>query len=38
MLRKIFIVLLLFTTALLFSCTKLHETFQGDLTQGQVAG
>ncbi len=37
MLRKIFILLILLTTALLFSCTKLDETFQGDLTQGQVA-
>jgi hypothetical protein len=37
MLRKIFIVFALFMIALLQSCTKLHETFPGDLTQGQVA-
>jgi len=37
MLRKIFIVVILFTIALLHSCTKLNETFEGDLTQGQVA-
>ena len=37
MLHKIFIVLLLFSIAVLHSCSKLPETLQGDLTQGQVA-
>lgn len=37
MLRKIFIVLAAFMMAILQRCTKLHETFPGDLTQGQVA-
>lgn len=37
MLRKIFIVFAVFVIALLQSCTKLHETFPGDLTPGQVA-
>ena len=36
MLHKIFIVLLLFSIAVLHSCSKLPETLQGDLTQGQV--
>jgi hypothetical protein len=38
MLRKIFIAFTIFMIAVLQSCTKLHETFQGDLSQGQVAG
>jgi SusD family. len=37
MLRKLIIVLLPFIIPLLYGCAKLHETFQGDLTQGQVA-
>jgi len=36
MLRKIFIVFAVFIIAFVLSCTKLHETFQGDLTPGQV--
>lgn len=38
MLRKKLFVLTIFIGTLLFSCSKLHETFRGDLTQGQVAG
>jgi hypothetical protein len=35
--RKTSIACILFIVAFLHSCTKLNETFQGDLTQGQVA-
>jgi hypothetical protein len=38
MLRRTFLAFILFAILLLYSCTKLNETFDGDLTQGQVAG
>ena len=37
-LRITFIVSIAFTVTLLSSCTKLDESFEGDLTQGQVSG
>jgi len=37
MLRQIFIIPTIFIIAVLCGCTKLHETFQGDLSQGQVS-
>jgi hypothetical protein len=37
MLRRTFLASIFFTIILLYSCTKLNETFDGDLTQGQVA-
>ncbi len=35
--RKILTAFTLFTITLLYNCTKLHETFEGDLTQDQVS-
>lgn len=37
MVRKIFMTLLVFVATVIISCSKLHENFQGDTTQGTVA-
>ena len=38
LLRRMVIIAIIFTLALLYSCTKLNETFEGHLTQDQVGG
>ena len=38
LLRRMVIIAIIFTLALLCSCKKLNETFEGHLTQDQVGG
>ena len=38
LLRRMVMIAIIFTVALLYSCTKLNETFEGHLTQDQVGG
>ena len=37
-LRRTYLASIIFTIVFLYSCSKLNETFEGDLTQEQVAG